>query len=88
MNSKVRTAYEEWQRAVRRHDERLRDVRRCGFSPTQIRAMTQGTLLALDVAFARYKAAEAEPEHGAADLLEAALRALVKPFPDGHGSIH
>ncbi|HEY1947112.1 MAG TPA: hypothetical protein VGG97_08910 [Bryobacteraceae bacterium] len=83
----MRTAYEEWQRAVRRHDERLRDVRRCGFSPTQICDMTQGTLLALDVAFARYKAAEAEPE-GAADLLEAALRALVKPFPDGHGSIH
>jgi hypothetical protein len=45
-------------------------------------------LLALDVAFARYKDAEAEPEHGAADSLEAALRALVKPFPDGHGSIH
>jgi hypothetical protein len=88
MNNKVRTAYEEWQCAVRRHDEQLREARRCGFSPTQIRDMTQGNLLALDVAFARYKQAEAEPEHGAADLLEAALRALIKPFPDGPGSIH
>jgi hypothetical protein len=88
MNSKVLTTYEEWQRAVRQHDERFRDARRRGFSPSQIRDMTQGTLLALDVAFDRYKQAQAEPERGAADLLEAALRALAKPFPDGHGSIH
>jgi hypothetical protein len=88
MNSKALTTYEEWQHAVRRHDEQLRDARRRGFSPTQVRDMTQGTLFALDGAFARYKQAEAEPEHGAADLLEAALRALVKPLTDGHGSIH
>jgi hypothetical protein len=53
-----------------------------------MRDMTEGTLLALDAAYDRYKKAQAEPDHGAADLLEAALRALAKPFPDGHGSIH
>jgi hypothetical protein len=88
MTSKVRTTYEEWQRAVRLHDERLRDARRRGFSSTQIRSMTQGMLLAVDVAFARYKQAEAEPQRGAADMLDAALRALAKPLSDASGSVN
>jgi hypothetical protein len=82
MNSRVRSAYETWQLAVRRHDEQLRDARRRGFTPMQIRNMTQGALLALDVAYARFKKAEAEPEHEDADLLDAALRALAKPLPE------
>jgi hypothetical protein len=88
MNSRVRTRFEEWQSAVRSHEEQLRDARRRGFTPNEVRNMTQGTLLALDMAFARYKQAEAEPEHGAADLLETALRALVKPLPEGHGFVN
>ena len=88
MNTTVRSTYEAWQRAVREHDEQLRDLKRRGFTATQIREMTMGTLMTLDLAFARYKKAEAEAEHGAADLLEAALRALVKPLPEDRGSVH
>ena len=88
MNNKVRTTYEEWQRAVRLYDEQLRDARRRGLSAIQIRDLTQGYLLAVDVAFARYKQAEAEePGEKATDLLEAALRALKKPLPEGNGLI-
>jgi hypothetical protein len=88
MNSKVRERYDEWQRAVRKHDEQLRNARRLQLSPTQIRNMSMGMLLAVDGAFARYKQAKDESEHGTPELLEAALRALQKSAPEGPGSIH
>jgi hypothetical protein len=89
MNSRVRTTYQEWQNAVHRHHEQLRDARRRGFTPTQIQETTQGALLAVDAAYERHKQAEEEQERGdATDMLEAALRSMSKPVPEGQGSVH
>jgi hypothetical protein len=89
MNSRVRTTYQEWQNAVHRHGEQLRDARRRRLTPIQIREATQGTLLAVDAAYERHKQAEAEQERGdATDMLEAALRAMSNALPKDQGSVH
>jgi hypothetical protein len=84
MNKKVHSTYEAWQSAVRQHQEQVRNAHGRGLSPIQNREMTEKALFAVDAAFARYKKAQAEPEHrNGGDLLEAALRALTLPLPEG-----
>ena len=69
MNNKVRAAYDEWQSAVRQHQEQVRNAR-CG---TQTHEMTGKSLFAVDAAYARYKQVQAEPNHEMGDLLDALL---------------
>ncbi|HMF75530.1 MAG TPA: hypothetical protein VK604_07690 [Bryobacteraceae bacterium] len=76
MNSKVRANYDLWQGAVRKHEEMIRNARGNGLTPSQVHNMSTVYLVAVDVAFARLKQAEAEPERGPAELLKAAVRAL------------
>jgi hypothetical protein len=74
MTSKVRLRYEEWQTAVSRHEEEVRNARRHDLSPRQSREMAQKALFVVDTAFARYKEAQAEPDHESDDLPDASVR--------------
>ena len=78
-NKTVRALYDEWQKAVRKHAELLRDTRGRGMAPWQIQKLSKGLLVEVDAAYARLRAAEAQPNPGgAAAQMEAALRSLTQ----------
>lgn len=79
MNSKVILRRREWQEAVHKHKETTRDLRAQGRGQAEIQSMSWGSLMAVDVSYARLKDAEAEAEleQGTAALFKLALRPIV-----------
>jgi hypothetical protein len=68
MNTEVRNRHEEWQAAVRKHHEMVRNARNEGLSHVQVQNLGKTLLLAVDVSFARLKGAEADQGPGPARL--------------------
>ncbi len=55
----VQMLLEDWQRAVREHEQIARDARRRGLSPQEFQKIGRAYLLRVDAAYARLKMAEA-----------------------------
>ena len=55
---------EDWQRAVREHDQVARDARRRGLSPQEFQKIGRAYLQRIDAAYARLKMAEAQQPIG------------------------
>jgi len=51
---------EDWQRAVREHEQVARDARRRGISPQEFQKIGRAYLQRIDAAYARLKMAEAK----------------------------
>jgi hypothetical protein len=75
-NKRVLALHEEWQRAVRKHTELLRDTRSRGLAAWQIQKVSKGALVEVDAAYARLKAAEAQPGLDAPHQMGAALQSI------------
>lgn len=55
----VQMLQEDWQRAVREHEQIARDARRRGISPRDFQQIAKAYLMRIDVAYSRLKMAEA-----------------------------
>jgi hypothetical protein len=55
----VQMLQEEWQRAVREHEQIARDARRRGLSPQEFQQIGKAYLMRIDTAYSRLKMAEA-----------------------------
>jgi hypothetical protein len=55
----VQMLQEDWQRAVREHEQVARDARRRGISPQEFQKIGRAYLLRVDAAYTRLKMAEA-----------------------------
>jgi hypothetical protein len=55
----VQMLLEDWQRAVREHEQIARDARRRGISPQEFQKIGRAYLLRVDAAYTRLKMAEA-----------------------------
>jgi hypothetical protein len=55
----VQMLQEDWQRAVREHEQIARDAKRRGLSPQEFQKIGRAYLLRVDAAYARLKMAEA-----------------------------
>ncbi len=75
MNSKVSVLYEEWQCAVRKHEELMRSARQLSLTPAQVEEISRACLVAVDATFAKLKQAEHELAPGPAELLRPAMGA-------------
>jgi hypothetical protein len=56
----VQMLQEDWQRAVREHEQVARDARRCGLSTQEFQKIGTAYLVRVDAAYARLKMAEAQ----------------------------
>lgn len=55
----VQMLQEDWQRAVREHEQVARDAKRRGLSPQEFQKIGRAYLLRVDAAYTRLKMAEA-----------------------------
>ena len=60
----VQMLQEDWQRAVREHEQVARDARRRGLSPQEFQKIGRAYLQRIDAAYARLKMAELKPAIG------------------------
>ena len=55
----IQTLRDDWQRAVREHEQVARDARQRGLSPQEFNRIARAYLMRIDVAYSRLKFAEA-----------------------------
>ena len=60
----VHMLQEDWQRAVREHEQVARDARLRGLSPQEFQKISRAYLQRIDTAYARLKMAEAQSPIG------------------------
>jgi hypothetical protein len=58
----VQILQQDWQRAVREHEQVTRDARRRGISPREFQKIGKAYLLRIDIAYSRLKMAETKPK--------------------------
>jgi hypothetical protein len=58
----VQMLQQDWQRAVREHEQVARDARRRGLSPQEFQKIGRAYLLRVDIAYSRLKMAETKPK--------------------------
>jgi hypothetical protein len=58
----VQTLQQDWQRAVREHEQVARDARRRGLSSQEFQKIGRAYLLRVDIAYSRLKMAETKPK--------------------------
>ena len=63
----VQMLQEDWQRAVREHEQVVRDARRRGLSPQEFQKIGRAYLQRIDAAYARLKMAELKPAIGSCE---------------------
>ena len=56
----VKMLQEDWQRAVREHEQVARDARRRGINPQEFQRIGKAYLMRVDAAYSRLKMAEAQ----------------------------
>ena len=58
----VQTLQQDWQRAVREHEQVARDARRRGLNAQEFQKVGRAYLLRVDIAYSRLKVAETKPK--------------------------
>jgi hypothetical protein len=58
----VQILQQDWQRAVREHEQVARDARRRGLNPQEFQKIGRAYLLRVDIAYSRLKVAETKPK--------------------------